>query len=132
MLVFIAEDDAAMRALLALSLKKKGFSVDTAEDGQDLINKLSLARQQKVLPNLIISDVQMPNATGLDVLLWMNQWLPTVPTILISAFGDRQFHIRAQMLGAAAVFDKPLRFRALFERINEILHRHVSDGSPLS
>ena len=81
-----------------------------------------------VVPGLVVSDLQMPGATGLDVLHWLSRWLRGVPVILITAFGDARTHERAAKLGAAEVMDKPFDLEALRSRVRAILSRRESAG----
>ena len=106
-LVFLAEDDAAMRSMLRMLLTRSGFTVVACADGAALINEIELAGTGAPRPNVIISDVQMPGASGLDVVDAGTRMLPGVPIILITAFGDDRTHRRARELGATAVLNKP-------------------------
>lgn len=65
------------------------------------------ARVSGATPPLVVSDVHMPGASGLDVLHWLRRWLPGIPTILMSAFADPRAIRHARALGASAVLRKP-------------------------
>ena len=110
-----------MRRLLTWALRKKGFNVTEAADGPDLFFRLSTQTGTKLKYDLLISDIRMPHMTGLEVmqgLLRVKRLLP--PTILITAFGDEQIHLRATDLGAVLI-DKPFELDGLMEKIDEIL-----------
>ena len=129
-LIFLADDDAAMRQMLASSLRSQGYQVDECEDGAQLLRRLQASQTGRPCPRLVISDVQMPGATGLDVLHWLQRWLPSVPTILITAFGDARTHERANELGATLVLDKPFDLARLTESANRLLQQHASAAGP--
>ncbi len=116
--VFVADDDAAMRHMLASSLRSRGFTVLECANGVELLDRLLLEDSQDNPPLLVVSDVHMPGVSGLDVAHRLKEALPKVPVILITAFGDRRTHQRARSLGAFRVINKPF---ALDE-----LHREVS------
>ena len=121
--VLVAEDDSEMRALLVWQLSKAGFEVTECDHGIDLINRIdpigSLVESEKV--DLIISDIRMPGITGLEVLEDVRHCgTECPPVILITAFGDRDTHMRACELGVAAVFDKPFEFGDLLAKAREL------------
>lgn len=125
--VLLAEDDAEMRAVLRLRLTKRGYAVTVCCDGLDLLNHLgSFLIPRDEMPaehedfDLIISDIRMPGASGLEILDGVAASCKLPPVILITAFGDKQTHDEAFRLGAAAVFDKPFDLDDLLARVAEI------------
>jgi CheY-like chemotaxis protein len=114
--VLLAEDDRAMRALLASVLKRDGFEVLEARDGQELLEELGRALLRPVTEramDLVISDVRMPRRSGLEVLLRLREADWATPVILITAFGGPATLEEARRLGAQAVFRKPFDLNAL-------------------
>lgn len=105
--VLIAEDNDAMRALLTTVMQRSGYHVDQAHTGEELIEKLCAVGDADELPDAIVSDLVMPGMDGMDALSVIRLIAPSVPFVLITAFGDRQTHQRASELGACAVLDKP-------------------------
>ena len=120
-LIVVADDDNAMRNMLSASLRQLGFDVQECDDGSALLERLEAAREGSAMPDLVVSDIQMPGATGLDVLHWVQVFLPELPLILITAFGDPQVHRRASELGAALVIDKPFRLQDLHDCVHDVL-----------
>jgi two-component system response regulator (stage 0 sporulation protein F) len=109
--LLLAEDDAELRSFLAERFRSAGFDVVEAEDGTSVVECLAdslLNTQRGGNFDLVISDIRMPGFTAFDVLRSARGALQATPVILITGFGDRRTHERAQLLGAAAVFDKPL------------------------
>lgn len=119
--VLLADDDHAMRGMLESALLRAGFEVETASNGADLLARLDAAERNRRAPQLIVSDICMPGLTGLDVLTRVRSHFPTVPVILITAFGDALTHRRAHALGAVEVIDKPFDLGLLCRRISSIL-----------
>lgn len=99
-----------MRRLLALALRADGFEVIEAATGGELMERIAelcagrLPDRRKV--DLIITDVRMPVASGLEAVTRLRQVDRTTPVIVITAFGDEATHGAAARLGAH-VFDKP-------------------------
>jgi DNA-binding response OmpR family regulator len=108
-LVFLAEDDPALRALLASVLRREGYHVAEAADGRALTIAIASALLARGAPGrtLVVSDVRMPGQDGLGVLRAFGNNARCPPFILLTAFGDPDLHAEARRLGALAVFDKP-------------------------
>ena len=81
----------------------------------------------KVIPDpsliLILSDINMPGLTGLEMLPKVKAERPNVPVIMISAYGDETTIKRASDLGAAGLLPKPIDFSLLRQKIEERLVR---------
>jgi DNA-binding NtrC family response regulator len=71
--------------------------------------------------DLVISDIRMPGASGLDVLATLHSANQPVPVVLMTAFGDRQTHEQALKMGAAALIDKPFELDELLTLANRLL-----------
>jgi CheY-like chemotaxis protein len=72
---------------------------------------------------LILSDVNMPGMTGLEMLPKVKAERPHVPVIMIAAYGDETTRKRAAELGAEGLLPKPIDFSVLRQRIDERLER---------
>jgi len=119
----LAEDDPAMREMLATVLAADGYEVIQARDGDELIGRLhDLAATPHGRDTLavVISDIRMPKLDGLDVLTALRCASWRTPVILITAFGDDALHREARALGAAELLDKPFpldHLRSLLRKI---------------
>ena len=71
--------------------------------------------------DLVISDIRMPGASGLDVLATLHSANQPVPVVLMTAFGDRQTHEQALKMGEAALIDKPFELDELLSLANRLL-----------
>jgi CheY-like chemotaxis protein/ribosome-associated translation inhibitor RaiA len=121
--VVLAEDDLEMRKLLSWSLERLGYNVVECADGNSLMRKLGLHGPGTPLQphDLIISDIRMPGATGLQVLESARELPDFPPMILITAFPDAQSREQAMRLGAAAMLAKPFEIEELLEEVREII-----------
>ena len=115
--ILIVEDNLDMREVLHLYLKTEGFDVVVASDGRE---GLYLARAEK--PDLIITDLHMPNLDGLTLVkeLRTEPAFKDTPIIVFTAFSreDRDSAIRA---GANRAVDKPTHFDSLIDDVQELL-----------
>ena len=108
--VILAEDDKALRDVLAAVLRKAGYEVVEAADGTRLVDLMAdelLQRDHLDVYDLIISDVRMPRWTGLEVLRSLRAAGDRTPVLLITAFGDSGLHQEALRLGVTSMLDKP-------------------------
>jgi CheY-like chemotaxis protein len=118
--ILVVEDDASLRDLLRLHLSAAGYEVQVAEDG--------IAAGYKVLkspPDLIITDVNMPNMDGFEFVaaLKADKSLPPIPVIFLTSLeeGDQ----RGRELGAVGYVTKPVRA----DRLLALVAQHVPGGA---
>src|SRR5580765_6940264 len=100
--ILVVEDDAAQRVGLQQLLRSWGFTVEVAIDGQDAREKLAA-----VLPTIVLSDLVMPRAGGLDLLATVRQEDPDVTMVLMTAQGTVETAVAALKLGAYDYLSKP-------------------------
>jgi CheY-like chemotaxis protein len=108
--VLVAEDDDDLRALLIDCLEKEGYRAIELEDGFELGDYLELSNRKvskRLQPDVVITDVQMPGRTGLDVLREARQQGLTSPCIVISGFADESLREEDKKLEPAFVLAKP-------------------------
>lgn len=105
MQILIIEDDSFFRKFYAAKLEEKGFSVITAEDGDD-----GLEKAQTVNPDVILLDIIMPKKDGFEFLTiaMQNTFLIKIPVIVFSSLGQEQDVDRAKKLGAKDFINKSL------------------------
>ncbi len=116
--VLIVDDDSVTRGLLSRVLKPhaKEFEVLTAVNGKDAIEVIN---KEKV--NLIITDLQMPEMDGFDLILHINKKHPEIPVFVMTAFGDSEIKAKITAIGALKYFEKPLNIDIITECIFEEL-----------
>ena len=95
--VLVAEDDSAMRDLLALVLRERGYQVATVSDGSELRSLLSEPDTNGRF-DLIIADVNMPGGSGLDVIDQLRHDGDTTPVLIVTAFPRDDIRQRARGL----------------------------------
>lgn len=126
--VLVSEDEAEMRTLLMIALRREGYDVTACPDGDTLLDELAAAACQGEHYDLVISDIRMPGLTGMQVLWGLHGWPGLPDVILITAFGDAETHATAHRLGAAAVLDKPFEPETLLAKVREVLARRGDAG----
>lgn len=119
--ILIADDEVDIVELLKLRLEINGFSVTTALDGVEALEKIE---QEK--PDLILMDVKMPRLNGYKVTkaLRDNQSTHDIPVMIITALSKYTSNVAEQCrdLGIRDVFYKPFDSAELLSKIRECLH----------
>ena len=118
--VLVADDDAWILRMVATVLEKRGYSVETATDGED-----ALARALARPPDLLITDVMMPRLDGWALVrqLRAHSELAMLPVIFLTALSSEDDRIRGFRLGADDYVTKPFRFEELDLRVAKTLRR---------
>jgi CheY-like chemotaxis protein len=117
-ILILAEDDVALRGLIARSLRREGYTVHEAADGREL---LSIVQGLEPAPDLVVSDVQMPHLSGPQALSRLRDGGIDCPIVLISAFGGEEARAAAVALGGCVVLDKPVDLPALGRLVKAML-----------
>ncbi|MEK6590998.1 MAG: sigma-54 dependent transcriptional regulator [Nitrospinota bacterium] len=114
--ILLIEDDEIMRITVADSLKKMGWSVTTAEDGQEGLNII-----KNNIFDIIVSDIKLPKKSGIEILKETKEYYPDTEVIMITAFGDIKDSVEVVKLGAYDYIIKPFHTDNLIFRISKII-----------
>ena len=113
MRVLVVDDEEAMRAVLEMRLQEWGFEVSLAASGAEAREKV-----ERVAPDVVISDVVLPDTSGLDLLHTLQRGDLRRPVLLITAHGTVELAVDAMKGGAREFLTKPLditKLRATLE-----------------
>ena len=130
--VLLAEDDPALRYMLAEAIERAGFEVEQLDSGTALgarIKQVLLGRPDAVPFDAVVSDLRMPGASGMSMLRVLRMFDAMTPFVLITAYGDRGTHREAHVLGATAVLDKPLDAAAIVRELRRGFYARAA-GTP--
>ncbi len=100
--VLIVDDEAGILQTLSILLKNSGYSVETAQGG-----KAGLAAMQDSVPDMLLTDIRMPQVSGIDLLAEARDLDPEIPVILMTAQASLQSAIQAVNQGAFHYIQKP-------------------------
>jgi len=122
-LVLVADDEEDIRSLVAFRLRRAGYEVITAADGEEA---LLLATTR--LPDLVVLDMMMPKATGLEVTRSMREHEATkaIPVILLTARAQEGDVISGFEAGADDYVKKPFSPQDLQARVQALLERSAA------
>ena len=113
--VLLVDDDAAVRTALSEALGTAGFVVDVVDSGT-----AALATIGKSGAGVVVTDVRMPDMSGLDVLRELRERAPDVDVILMTAFDDMPTVVEAMKQGAAEFLVKPLDLDDLQRTLDKV------------
>lgn len=123
--ILVVEDEAAIREMVAFSLKRAGFDTSEAED-------CSGARKEIVnqLPDLILLDWMLPDISGVEFArsLKRDEMSREIPIIMLTARSDEDDKVRGLDSGVDDYITKPFSSRELVARINAVLRRTAPGG----
>src|SRR5207253_1772812 len=119
MATILVVDDSAIDRKLAGSLLEKvaGTKAEYAEDG-----KAALAFFEHALPDLVLTDMSMPEMDGLELVKHIRKHHPLVPVILMTAYGSEEIAIEALRIGAASYVPKKNLAQDLTETVRDVLN----------
>ena len=118
--ILIVDDNEHILRLLKISLEKGGYVVDVAYNGDEGLNKA-----EEFLPDLIISDIMMPETDGIEF-CWMireNSSIPMVPFTFLTSMTGSDMEIRGFRAGADEYLVKPIDRKILLNKVRELLER---------
>ena len=81
--ILVVDDEESIRELYRVDLAEEGYEVDLAADGLQALRRLELFR-----PDLVTLDVKMPGIDGIETLRRIREKHPTLPVVLVTAFGE--------------------------------------------
>ncbi len=114
--ILVVDDEESIREFLEIMLKKEGFEITLAEDGamaKDVLAKKTF--------DMIISDLQMPNMNGIELLKHVKETSPDTVFMMITAFGTTETAVEAMKMGAYDYITKPFKIDEVRLNINNAL-----------
>lgn len=120
--ILVVDDEPDIVELIAYNLKREGYQVYTAANGQEAVTTA-----KKVMPDLIILDVMMPKMDGIEACRIMRAMPEFKSTFMVflTARSEEYSEIAGFNVGADDYIAKPIKPRALLSRINAILRRNM-------
>ena len=114
--ILIVEDDASIRTTLGAILQHKGYNTDTAETGQEAIQK-----SKTKFFNLVLLDIRLPDIEGTKLLTLLHEDLPKMVKIMVTGYPSLENAAEAVNKGANAYLIKPVNPEELLALIKEKL-----------
>jgi DNA-binding response OmpR family regulator len=116
MSILIVEDEPGTRELMDQLLRAHGYRTEVAEDGLAALDRIGPFK-----PDLIISDLQMPRLSGMELLEKVRAVHPAIKFIMVTAFGDIETAVKSIKLGAFNFLQKPISMGQLLAQLQACL-----------
>ncbi len=102
--ILVVDDESSLREMLSILLRRENYQVEIAADGE-----AAFAKAQEINFDLIISDIQMPKMTGIELLRQLREHENDVTVLMITAFSSTEEAVEAMKLGAYDYITKPFK-----------------------
>ncbi len=122
--VLVVDDDTHLRQLMRRALERVGFEITTAEDGA-----VALDNMQRELPDVVVTDLEMPNTDGVEMLKQIRSNWGLIPVIVLTGFPDTEIMWRAMKYSPITLLPKPCPPEQLIQTIHS-LHRQKNRPNP--
>jgi two-component system chemotaxis response regulator CheY len=117
----VADDDDDWRNLVSRTLRRAGFEVVEASNGEELLAFHRTIRTSTNRRIVVISDVDMPKCDGITAVIALRCVAASVPILLVTGLADESTHLRAFEAGANVVLTKPLAAQAVLDAMRKLL-----------
>src|SRR6188768_709981 len=114
--VLVVDDETNLRQNIAMLLRARGYEVTLAATGQE-----ALAQQRQTPAEAVVLDLVLPDLSGLEVLQRLREKDPTLPCVMVTAFGSIPSAVQAMRDGAADYVTKPFDNNDLVLRLERAL-----------
>jgi two-component system, LuxR family, response regulator FixJ len=127
-LVYIVDDDPAVRKSLQWLIESVGLHVECHHSAADFLSQFDPEK-----PGCVVLDVRMPGMSGLELQERIREMGSAIPIIIMTAYGDVPMAVRAMKMGAVYFFEKPLSDQVLLDQIqlaitDDIRRRNEEDS----
>src|SRR5438105_355525 len=126
MRILVAEDDVAIAEVLAYSLRKAGYTVEAAHDGEAAEAQLAASEF-----DVLILDLGLPKKSGLEVLKSLRERGSRIPVLVLTALDDLGHRVQGLDAGADDYLHKPFEFAEVEARVRALARRGQSGQSAL-
>lgn len=129
--ILIVDDSASMRSVIKKVVKVSGFDVGKFFEASDGVEALKVLQDDWV--DLVLSDINMPNMNGLELIAKMaeDEIMKTIPAVMITTEGSEEKVKKSKMLGAAGYIKKPFMPKDIKTMLCSIMGEEMLDARNL-
>jgi two-component system, NtrC family, response regulator AtoC len=117
--ILVVDDDPCTLNAIKIGLMSRGYEVFTGKAGEDALRVIQLAQENNRPPDLLLTDLRMPEMNGLELIKSAREFMPEIRAVLMTAYGDDDVRIQAGELGKCGYIDKPFSPGMLIGMIEE-------------
>ncbi len=126
--ILVAEDEWPMRHTLSLILKRAGYIVTTAKDGNEALKIIAGSKNGTQKVDLLLTDIQMPGLTGLELITELDRLNIALPVLVITGYGDKQTANKFKSIRPVEFIDKPFNAEDLLELVSRVFQKREKRG----
>lgn len=124
--ILVVDDERNIRKVLSNYLRKEGFAVETARNYEEAVDKAAAVNF-----DLVLTDMRLPGQSGLDLLKWLKRKMPSLPVLVITAYGSIDNAVEVMKNGASNYLTKPVDMDEMLIIIRHtLLKEQVRPNSP--
>lgn len=130
--ILVVDDEQNMLLTVEFILEAAGYALRTAGSVAEALASLELLESEDRGPNLLITDIQIPGATGLDLLQELRRSRPGLPVLAMTGYWSAELARKLAELGCDQWIEKPFEEEQLLEKVRELLEaegRRLSAGA---
>jgi len=116
--ILVVDDEPLVRAAICRTLRRSGYEVLEAGDGEEALRVLQ--KHHEPIP-LLISDDKMPELRGTELIAMLSGWYPRMRTLLISGYPAERVSEREDLATSHEFLAKPFTMDVLMQRVHELL-----------
>ena len=114
--IMVVDDERNIRKVLSNYLQKEGFEVETARNYEEAVHKIS-----ELNIDLVLTDMRLPGQSGLNLLQWIKRKQPSLPVLVITAYGSIDNAVEVMKNGASSYLTKPVDMDEMMTLIRHTL-----------
>jgi two-component system chemotaxis response regulator CheY len=122
--ILVVDDEAEVRKPVSLTLKKAGYEVVEAENGQEAIDVLNMG-DNPLMVDTIVCDIRMPKVSGTEAIAYFRAQYPSVPVVVLTGYPDIELAVSFLKRGISDYLVKPVSREELLGVIRKSVDEHV-------
>jgi CheY-like chemotaxis protein len=118
--ILVVDDESHMLDTIQFILQSNGYAAVTARSGEEALERLAWLRSEGRRADLILTDIQMPGPTGLELIERLRETGEQAPVLVMTGYSDQKTARRLRERGIEHFLDKPFEEEELLRRIREL------------
>ncbi len=121
--LLVVDDELGTLRSVYRVLKMKNYDVSAAYSVQEALETVNMLQDSEDALDIIVTDIQMPEGTGMDLLKNIKENYPDLPVVIITGFGSPEIEEEFRKAGCSDFINKPFRAEELIDSINSIVQQ---------